>query len=337
MSNIENPLISVIVPIYRVEAYLERCVDSILSQTYRNLEIILVDDGSPDHCGEICDSYARHDDRIRVIHRANGGLSAARNSGLDICQGEYIGFVDSDDTIHPEMYERLYHDIREYNVKLAFCQTNVFCDGTSVPVKAMTSETKLIRSHRVIYESLAQTKWWDAYTKLYHRSLFDNIRYPDGRTNEDYPVTMPIYDKSEMIAVNLNPLYNYRIREGSIVRSSLNIRKFDQIQNSKEVLAYIENRYQDCVLPAEAILLTAAQGLLSRIYETGTHEFDQQEAELYHIIKEKFPSFLRNPYISKAQRFMLAAANWHPVAFKMTCHLNRLSASIKSICRSFLS
>lgn len=105
------PLISVIVPVYKVEPYLRRCIDSIRNQTYTNLEIILVDDGSPDNCGCICDEYAQKDKRILVIHQKNEGLSAARNSGLDRCTGAYIGFVDSDDCIHPEMYERLYQDM----------------------------------------------------------------------------------------------------------------------------------------------------------------------------------------------------------------------------------
>lgn len=114
------PLISVIVPVYKVEPYLHRCIDSIRNQTYTNLEIILVDDGSPDNCGRICDEYAQKDKRIFVIHQENGGLSAARNSGLDRCSGAYIGFVDSDDCIHPEMYERLYKDICTYHTRLAF-------------------------------------------------------------------------------------------------------------------------------------------------------------------------------------------------------------------------
>lgn len=116
----ELPLISVIVPVYNVESYIHRCIDSILNQTYVNLEIILVDDGSPDNCGQICDEYAQKDNRIIVIHQSNGGLSVARNAGLNKCTGKYIGFVDSDDCIHPEMYERLYKDICKYQVRLAF-------------------------------------------------------------------------------------------------------------------------------------------------------------------------------------------------------------------------
>ena len=120
----DDALISVIVPVYKVEQYLEKCVNSISVQTYSNLEIILVDDGSPDKCGDICDSLAKKDNRIKVIHKPNGGLSSARNAGIDIASGQYIGFVDSDDSIEPYMYEKLLGLIKHDGTKLAVCAVN---------------------------------------------------------------------------------------------------------------------------------------------------------------------------------------------------------------------
>ena len=120
-------LISVIVPVYNVEEWLDECVSSIVKQTYTNLEIILVDDGSQDGCPKICDEWAKRDDRISIIHKQNGGLSSARNAGLDICNGEYVGFVDSDDTIECEMYKKMLHDIEQNNVKIVMCRTNRVC------------------------------------------------------------------------------------------------------------------------------------------------------------------------------------------------------------------
>ena len=178
------PLISVIVPVYKVEPYLRRCIDSIRNQTYTNLEIILVDDGSPDNCGHICDEYAQKDKRILVIHQENGGLSAARNSGLARCTGAYIGFVDSDDCIHPEMYERLYKDICTYHTRLAFCHPNM-CYG-SIPDINKNLPTECRDKEFVILKSMIENIWWSACTKLYERSLFDTIRFLNDKTNEDY-------------------------------------------------------------------------------------------------------------------------------------------------------
>ena len=129
----DDTLISIIVPVYKVEQYLEKCVNSISAQTYSNLEIILVDDGSPDKCGDICDSLAKKDNRIKVIHKPNGGLSSARNAGIDIASGQYIGFVDSDDSIEPYMYEKLLELIKHDSTKLAVCAVNyVYEDGKKV-------------------------------------------------------------------------------------------------------------------------------------------------------------------------------------------------------------
>jgi len=313
----EKPLISVIVPVYNVENYIVDCVNSIISQSYDNLEIILVDDGSTDNSGILCDSYLSKDARVRVIHQSNRGLSAARNIGIDIAQGDYIGFVDSDDCIHPEMYSRLMEDITEYDVLLSFCQYKRFRNGITLEDSLLYKNTELFSPHDVIYESLAGEKWWEAWTKLYHRSLFLSIRFPEGRTNEDYAIMMNIYDLCDKVAINWNQLYFYRLREGSITTSKINIRKFDQVQNSLEVLSYMKGHYPDCVQPAEAILLTACQGLLSILYNCHYRGFEDQENSLYKVINNSFPGFLSNRYISITQRFLLLAASVHPIFFKV--------------------
>ena len=123
----KNPLISVVVPIYKVEEYLQRCVDSIINQTYKNLEIILVDDGSPDSCPKMCDNFAKQDKRIKVIHKINAGVSEARNTGLEYATGDYVGFIDSDDYIHPTMYEKLLNGIKKENSDICMCRfVNVY-------------------------------------------------------------------------------------------------------------------------------------------------------------------------------------------------------------------
>ena len=326
VSDMENPLLSVIVPVYNVEDYLVECIDSIIAQSYKNLEIILVDDGSTDNSGIICDSYLSIDSRVKVIHQSNRGLSAARNSGIDISQGEYIGFVDSDDYIHPEMYNRLLMDIINNNILLSFCQFKRFKDGEKVERSSLSNNTELFSPHDVIYESLVGEKWWEAWTKLYHRSLFSSLRFPEGRTNEDYAIMMYVYDLCDKVAINWNQLYFYRLRAGSITTSSINIRKFDQVQNSQEVLSYMKECYLDCIQPAEAILLTACQGLLTKLYNGHHKGFEDQETRLFNIIRGSFPFFISNKYISITQRALLLAASIHPFFFKV---LNSIHHSLK--------
>lgn len=316
----DYPLISVIVPVYKVEEYLHRCVDSILSQTYPNIEIVLVDDGSPDNSGTICDEYACTHGNIMVVHRQNGGLSAARNTGLDVCHGDYIGFVDSDDFICPEMYEQLFNDIVTYQAKLAFCHTNVFRNGKVVPVD-YGQGTECFPKEYVMRRALEESIWWSAWTKLYHRSLFDDIRFPEGKTNEDLAIMMQIFDKCDIIAVNKNKLHNYWIREGSITTSSLNIRKFDILDNAQSVAAYMHEHHPDLVAPAEGILLSSALSLYQKVLRDKTGGFVPQYKKILLLLKDEWPALLKNPYLSKSQRFLLTAARIHPAVFKAASYL----------------
>lgn len=322
----EFPLISVIVPVYKVEPYIHRCINSIIHQTYQNLEIILVDDGSPDRCGQICDEYAANDTRIQVIHQQNQGLSAARNAGLDSCKGEYIGFVDSDDCIHPEMYERLYSDIVTHHVLLAFCQPNM-CDEVIPDIEGKES-TVCQDKEFVILKSMEENIWWSAWTKLYHRSLFESIRYPQGKTNEDYAVTIFIYDHCERIAINYNKLYNYCIRENSICTSPLNIRKFDQIENTEAVVFYMQEKHPDWKPAADYVFFTTLLKLLGMADEDLSHSFKDQEIRILTLIKKYISDIKSNPYLLAKQKMMLVSAYIHPLFFHF---LNKLYVGVQRL------
>lgn len=225
------PKISIIVPIYKVEPYLRRCVDSILNQTFTDFECILVDDGSPDNCPQICDEYAKKDTRIKVIHKANGGLSDARNAGIDIAQGEYLGFVDSDDWIHPQMYEILYKGIVENNVKLSVCaynetDTEEEFERIDKPVFELYDGMKFLMTYNVA----AVVAW----NKLYHRSLFENIRYPVGRIHEDEFTTYKLlYNSGKIVFCNKN-MYFYFMNENGITKGSYSLQKIDAIYALEE-------------------------------------------------------------------------------------------------------
>lgn len=308
---ITYPLISVIVPVYNVESYLHRCVDSILAQTYPNIEVVLVDDGSPDRCGEICDDYARKDSRVIVVHRKNGGLSAARNSGLEVCHGEYIGFVDSDDFIHPEMYEQLYNDVTRFSTSLAFCHTDVIRNGKG-DGKKYGSGSEVQPNTYVMRRALEESIWWSACTKLYHKSIVNGIRFPEGKTNEDMPVTIRIFDRCDQIAINHSKLYFYYIRENSITTSRLNPRKFDVIDNASNVIDYLHDTHPELMPAAKGILLSNALGLLLKLRNHQGNDLETERKKTLSAIRRNWPSLLTNTHLSAWQRTLLTAAALHP-------------------------
>ncbi len=243
-----NIKISVIVPIYKVERYLRQCIDSIINQTYSNLEIILVDDGSPDNCGIICDEYAKIDKRIKVIHKENGGLSSARNAGLDIATGEYIGFVDSDDYIDKTMYEELINSIKKYDSDIStgmfFNKYRFFRKNSKGFDKELVfkGKDKFINT-KVGYKCI----YFNVWSKLYKREIFDNIRFPEGMCFEDSYIIYEILDKAESISYVPKYLYYYRIRKNSISKKDC-CNCLDQIKShNKNISFHKMKQYYDLV------------------------------------------------------------------------------------------
>lgn len=243
-----NELISIIVPIYNVESYLTKCIDSLIRQTYKNIEIILIDDGSPDNCGVICDEYAQKDTRIVVIHQSNSGVSSARNAALDICKGEYIMFVDSDDWIEINFCEEAINMIHSKAVDCVSFGYYEYINGNkSIKV---TSKPRYIQSEEAIksiinFDDVIYNLVWN---KISHRSLFDEVRFPEGYLYEDNAVVYKIFDKAKMIYISDKPLYNYFRRLGSTTWSPVSARivndKFD-IWNER--LSFIRQNYPSIV------------------------------------------------------------------------------------------
>lgn len=229
------PLISVIVPIYKVEPYLRKCVDSILSQSFRDFELILIDDGSPDRCGEICDEYAGGDSRIHVIHKKNGGLSAARNAGLDMAAGEWILFIDSDDWIDEVYLEALYYAADRHGTGIALSTVRqVHADGRSAivgPAKSMAM------SPSEIYSKHCLLAVW-ACGKLFRRDLIGNLRFPEGRIQEDEFFTYRVLFQCPEVAVVAEVSYNYLQRPDSIVGGKWYHERIFALDGMKEQRAY---------------------------------------------------------------------------------------------------
>lgn len=213
-----SALVSVVVPVYKVEPYLHRCVDSILAQNHRELEVILIDDGSPDQCGQICDDYALVDSHVRVIHQTNQGLSAARNAGLDVARGDFITFVDSDDWIHPALVEELLRILEAARADIAVCR---HCVASSVGQQCGDTSSATTREFSA-EEALAELLGPDYVTmvvswgKLYRAGLFDGIRFPVGRVHEDDFTTHRLFHRARRVVLTNAELYCYWQREGSI-------------------------------------------------------------------------------------------------------------------------
>ncbi len=231
----EIPLVSVIVPVYKVEPYLRRCIDSILCQTYRNLEIILVDDGSPDNCGAICDEYALKDTRIKVIHKVNTGVSAARNTGLDNAKGKYVGFVDSDDHIVPEMYERMTMAIESNDADIVFC--SYFSEVSPVNVKSDYSVELSLPTEEYQKRMRYGMSSVEVWSRLFRRTLFEAIRFPEGRRYEDFIIMPALYDKANKIVGMDDRLYYYNLYNTSSIMALTNKTLENQFE---ELCVYVE-------------------------------------------------------------------------------------------------
>ena len=302
-----RPLISVIVPVYKVEEYLGRCVDSLLAQTYDNLEIILVDDGSPDGCGAICDDYARRDARVRVTHKENGGLSSARNAGIDVARGDYLGFVDSDDWVAAQTYEWLLGMALEENVKLV-------CAGR-YDVSSWTGEQKpgLCPPRREVIsgEELAKRIFlWDnvdsaAWDKLYHRSLFRQIRYPLGVVSEDLPTTYRIALDAGKVGMLDKPVYYYFHRDGSITTAAFNPKALQPSGHTKQILEHVRREYPGLSEYAASFHVSHL-GYVCMTMELAGKEVLDQYAEAYRQKRKELRSFLpfllKSPLIKKKDR-----------------------------------
>lgn len=239
-----NFKVSIIVPIYNVEKYLQKCIDSIFEQTYSSLEIILVNDGSTDQCAAICEKNAIIDNRILIIHKENGGLSSARNAGLDIATGKYIAFVDADDTVHPKFVEILVSLCEQYNCDIAQC--DFLCISENSIKLPLNPQQPLIfySGKQSLYEMCTgkdDVKYSVAWNKIYKKELFSEIRYPVGKIHEDEFTTYKIFWKAQKVVVTNQYLYYYLQREGSIIRSKYSLKRLDALIAFKERLEFLKD------------------------------------------------------------------------------------------------
>ncbi len=263
-------LISIIVPVYKVEQYLEKCIESIVNQSYKTLEIILVDDGSPDSCPEICDDWACKDPRIKVIHKENGGLSDARNAGLRIAKGQYVAFVDSDDWIDKYMYEILLQCIQTTGSDIACCGiTKIFEDKKAEDSKAPKGDSESFYTQDALKELILNRKIQQVvWNKLYRKDLLKEIMFECGKCNEDEFWTYQIVGNASRITVLDYAGYFYLQRAGSIMNEGYSLKRLDAIDAKVCRQGYIEQNYPKLTTLAKKDLLYSClyQGQLSFKY-----------------------------------------------------------------------
>ncbi|MFR0779346.1 MAG: glycosyltransferase family 2 protein [Zhenhengia sp.] len=300
--------VSVIVPVYNVERFLSKCIDSLLRQTLQDIEIILIDDGATDRSSEICDTYALKDHRIKVIHKINGGLSDARNVGIEVAQGEYIAFLDSDDWVEPNLYEYLYNLIKKKNADIAQCDyIKAYAEDAQIDFKHQTKET--------IYTSVEAlgllfgeeyVKTVVVWNKLYRRSLFEEIRFPKGKVHEDEFTTYKVIHKANKLVNSNLPKVYYRQREGSIMAEGFNEKRLHILEAYKEKYAYLKQEgLEELALRTEVNLCSTLKKFYVQTRKSKLVNKSKILKDLRNDMRRNYMKFIKNPYITNRGKMTL--------------------------------
>ncbi len=302
-----TPKVSIIVPIYKVEKEMDRCIKSILNQTYSNLEIILVNDGSPDKCPEMCNDYAEIDRRIKVIHKRNGGLSDARNEGLKIATGDYISFIDSDDWVADVFIECLLGSLIETNSDIAICNYYLVNEKGQKFKHKMVKEIEVLNHEEGISTLFAQQKFGCMVcTKLYKKNLFNNLEFPKGKLYEDIAISLPIFDRAKQSVLINKELYYYFQHENSIVNSGFNIHKLDMLKYTMKMISYSHNHGHKYDVEAETFYLKSLMMILLQIYQDNS---SKKEKNIVRYLKKELIShkkyIWKNKYIEPRRQFVM--------------------------------
>ena len=297
------PLISIVLPIYNIEKYLDKCMESLLEQTYPNLEILMVDDGSTDSCPLKCDQYSQKNSQIYAFHKLNGGLSDARNYGIERANGEYISFIDPDDYVEKDYIEYLYNLIVKYQTKMSLCQHFVHFDNGSIkklgkPGDELLDNKECIR--RMMYHDIIDTSAW---AKLYSRDLFQNVRYPKGKIFEDIGTTYAFMLQCDKIACGYEEKYHYIFHENSIVNGKFKRSKLDLLEMTDKMADDVEKCYPEL---HAALLRRRVYARLSTLNQMlDEKEFKKEKKEILDFINKYRNDVLNDACTPKRDRIAL--------------------------------
>ena len=307
MRSCSHPLVTVIVPVYKVEQYLERCVNSIISQSYTNLEIILVDDGSPDRCPAICDGYSQRDERIQVIHKKNGGLSSARNAGMNASNGQYFCFVDSDDYILPDMIEQLVGMVQAFHTPISACS---FSSEEGRLRQGLTDEIRLLSAAEALREILTDgLVCTSAWAKLFDRELFSDVSFPEGKIFEDYATIYKLFHKAGKIAFADAAKYYYTPNYAGITKSSFSFRQMDYFSVSDEIERFVKEYYPDLTPLVQNREVDMAVSLYRKLSVTPERDrFEEERKTLVRHIRKGLFGFFSSHYPTEKKLSSLAVS-----------------------------
>lgn len=298
----KQPLITVIIPVYKVEDRLDACLETVVGQSYKNLQIILVDDGSPDKSGEICDNWAKKDERVEVIHKENGGMSSARNAGLEIMRGDYVFFMDSDDLLDLETITILYNVIINHNADIASSyQLDVF-DPSSVEFVRDEQVTVMDRE-TAICDIWYQRIWPSACAKLYKSSLFDDLRFTNGLYYEDVDIIYQIYWKAERIAQSASKLYGYIHHSGTVTTSAFSKKDLDILKITDKIGVFVEDKSEALKNAAKAY--SCATALRFTLNAPKKEEFKEGINKAKNTLKQNAKSVLKDKNIKNKVKMAL--------------------------------
>ena len=302
----KEELITIIVPVYKVEDYLERCIESIINQTYNNLEIILVDDGSPDNCGKICDEYQIRDKRIKVIHKENGGVSAARNDGIAASTGQYIAFIDSDDYIKKEYIEKLYLNLKKNNCDISIC-SYVETNDNTYPVEKNKEETYIYNSEQVMEKIMYQREiYTSVWCKLFKKELFGNIVFPtESNIGEDLATVYKLITKSKKIVYSREKNYCYFQRNNSLIKSRFKKQRMNCINYVYQIVDFVKSEYPYILPAAHNRLFMEAIFIIIQIPKK---EYKDEYQQLKGIIKKYRKEVLKDKKSKKGYRIIALAS-----------------------------
>lgn len=321
--DVSLPKISIIVPVYNVEKYLNKCLDSILAQTFEDYELLLIDDGSSDKSGNICDEYEKKDKRVKVFHKENGGQSSARNAGIDAACGEYIGFIDSDDYIDNDMFEQLYNDVTKNDADVAVC--GIYnCYSNVVRLECSKNIYRIVDNEealRLVLESKIVSV--HACNKLFKKECFAEDRFPVGMTSEDAYIIPEILSKCKKIVINTTAKYYYVHRSNSTTSSCFNESDYGVVKAYTKNLKLVKEKFPRCVKEAEFRYFWAHAYVLDKMLLTENFKDYDKLNEIVSFLRKNTFKILCNPCFLRSRKLASVVLLFSKTVYKKMLVYNR--------------